>query len=82
MAYEQINELEAIFLGSKDGWYVFEDDGGHLFEFDDVKMDLLRKFNLNDESESGHLFDILYSINTDDEIGYEELVIVGLKRLE
>ncbi len=72
--------MDGNYVGCKDGWYTFEDEFGHRFEFDDVKVNILSKYKLHDQSEEGKPFSIMYSINTDDEDGVEELIIVGLKR--
>ena len=76
-----IYNLEGIYLGRKGSWYVFADEIGDRFEFDDVKPNLIEKFKLKDGSSIGRKFEIMYSNDIDDEFGYEELLIIGLREL-
>jgi hypothetical protein len=86
IGFAQEKTLKAIYTGydKENNIYSFEDADANLIEFNHVKSDILKKYNLNTPEFIDQAFLITYTVKEieDEDDSYEELTIINLKPTE
>ena len=77
---EKIEEI-GTFITFGFGYYSFVLDSGEEVVFEEIRNEVLEKYNLKSEKFQGKKFNITYSILTDD-LNDEDFVILRLDNLE
>lgn len=77
---EKINEV-GTFITFGFGYYSFVLDNGEEVVFEEVKKEVLGKYNLKLDEFKGKKFNIIYSVLTDD-LNDEDFVVLRLDNLE
>lgn len=82
LTFAQDNKMSAFFNGYDKEYNIFsfEDADGSSIDFNEVKGDVLKKFDLKSEKFKGQAFIITYIVKEIDEDGevYEENIITSL----